>query len=111
MTFVTLFRSPCGWEGFRARGHTGYADHGEDIVCAAVSALTQTAVLGLEETLAIAAEVAIEDGQLSCFLPKFLDQEKWEHGQILLDTVFRGLKAIADEYGQFVKVEEVESCG
>jgi uncharacterized protein YsxB (DUF464 family) len=30
------------------KGHAGYAPHGHDIVCAAVSAILQTAVLGLE---------------------------------------------------------------
>lgn len=30
------------------KGHAGYAPHGQDIVCAAVSAILQTAVLGLE---------------------------------------------------------------
>ena len=42
MTTVTVFRSPDGaLSGFDCRGHADYADAGEDIVCAAVSALTQ----------------------------------------------------------------------
>lgn len=31
-----------------ADGHANYAPHGQDIVCASVSAILQTAVLGLE---------------------------------------------------------------
>ena len=31
--------------GFAAKGHSGFAPHGQDIVCAAVSVLLQTAVL------------------------------------------------------------------
>jgi uncharacterized protein YsxB (DUF464 family) len=34
------------------KGHAGYAPHGQDIVCAAVSAIVQTAVLGLESIAA-----------------------------------------------------------
>lgn len=34
------------------KGHSGYAPHGQDIVCAAVSAILQTAVLGLESIAA-----------------------------------------------------------
>jgi uncharacterized protein len=30
------------------RGHAGYAEHGKDIVCAGVSAITQAAILGLQ---------------------------------------------------------------
>lgn len=32
----------------RAEGHSGYGEHGQDIVCAAVSALTQTLALALQ---------------------------------------------------------------
>lgn len=32
----------------KVKGHAGYAPHGQDIVCAGVSAILQTAVLGLE---------------------------------------------------------------
>ncbi|AMA72768.1 ribosomal protein [Aneurinibacillus sp. XH2] len=31
-----------------AVGHANYAEHGKDIVCAAVSAIMQTALLGLQ---------------------------------------------------------------
>lgn len=34
------------------KGHAGYAPHGQDIVCAAVSAILQTAVLGIESIAA-----------------------------------------------------------
>lgn len=30
------------------KGHAGYAEHGQDIVCASVSAIIQTALLGLQ---------------------------------------------------------------
>lgn len=30
-------------------GHANYAEHGQDIVCAGVSAIIQSAILGLEE--------------------------------------------------------------
>lgn len=36
---------------FSVKGHANAGPHGEDIVCAAVSALTQTALLGLEKHL------------------------------------------------------------
>lgn len=35
----------------RVQGHSGTAPHGEDIVCAAVSALAQTALLGIGKHL------------------------------------------------------------
>ncbi len=37
--------------GCHLSGHAGYDEHGFDIVCAAVSALTATAMLGLTRLL------------------------------------------------------------
>ncbi len=37
--------------GFRIRGHAGFAEYGQDIVCAGASAIAQAAVLGLKDTL------------------------------------------------------------
>ena len=47
MTRITLFRSRSHAIGFEAEGHTGYAEEGSDIVCAAVS----TAVKFAEHTI------------------------------------------------------------
>ena len=32
----------------KAAGHANYAEHGKDVVCAAVSSIMQTALLGLQ---------------------------------------------------------------
>ncbi|MDQ2680906.1 MAG: ribosomal-processing cysteine protease Prp [Candidatus Eremiobacteraeota bacterium] len=47
-----------------ANGHAGWADSGEDIVCAAVSAILQAARLGLEEHANIPLEVDQRAGVL-----------------------------------------------
>ena len=41
MTRLTFFKDNGRYLGFRCKGHAGYADVGEDIVCAAVSAAVQ----------------------------------------------------------------------
>ena len=45
-----------------ARGHAGTAAHGEDIVCAAASAVLQAARLGLEEHLHVDVRAEQEPG-------------------------------------------------
>jgi len=37
--------------GFRVKGHAGFAEYGKDVVCAGVSAIAQTALLGLQDIL------------------------------------------------------------
>src|SRR5690606_37407275 len=54
---------------FTVRGHADYAEHGRDLVCAAVSVLTQTAVMGLSGAGAQAHpsyEIDEQTGFLSC---------------------------------------------
>ncbi|HPT82602.1 MAG TPA: ribosomal-processing cysteine protease Prp [Limnochordia bacterium] len=109
MIRVEFLKSTQGWHGFRARGHAGFADPGEDIVCAAVSALTQTAVLGLTKVVGIACQVEVEEktGTLDCLLPPGLDSGEWQQAQLVLEVLYAGLKATEREYKQFVRVKEV----
>ena len=48
MTTVVITHEGGFITGFTATGHTGYAEEGEDIVWAAVSAITQKAKTGLQ---------------------------------------------------------------
>ena len=94
---------------FEITGHAGFADRGEDIVCAAVSALGQAAILGLEEVLDLIPEVDLdEDGRLICRLPRHVPAERREAAQAILETARVGITAIANDYGDYVRVEEVK---
>jgi uncharacterized protein YsxB (DUF464 family) len=83
---------------FEADGHAGFAAEGSDIVCAGVSALTETAALGLSERLRIAAVVRRRKGFLSCRMPAGLDESTAARAQDLLETMLLGLRAIARAY-------------
>ncbi len=108
MTSVEILRDA---EGkiceFRSHGHTGYAEAGQDLVCAGVSSILQTAVLGLEEYLKLKTKVEIEKekGYLSCQLERdiFLNREI----DAILETMVLGLRAMEREYPEYLRVEEV----
>jgi uncharacterized protein len=51
------------------RGHADFADAGQDIVCAAVSAIVQAAWLGLEQVARVAPTGTSGDGTLSLRWP------------------------------------------
>jgi uncharacterized protein YsxB (DUF464 family) len=53
-----------------ALGHAGFAEHGEDIVCAAVSAILQAARLGLEAHVRIPLDVQQNSGELRITWPE-----------------------------------------
>lgn len=82
--------------GYSITGHAGYAPRGTDIVCAAVSALTQAALLGLTEHLGLDPKVETETGYLSVMLPE--GSEKDGTVQAILATLELALADIADQY-------------
>lgn len=108
MTTVTIFRQNGRIAGFSAKGHTGFAEAGEDIVCSAVSAITQTAVLGLTEVLKLSAVVSVHDAKLSCMLEKDIADIDWQKAELILETMALGLRSIADSYGDYIKIIERE---
>lgn len=92
--------------GFRSTGHAGYGDYGHDIVCAAVSAITQTTVLGLLEHVGAEAAVTQAPGRLECMLAE--DEQSAEAVQALLATMALGLREVERQYPKHVRVRDVE---
>ncbi|ACL22342.1 MULTISPECIES: ribosomal-processing cysteine protease Prp [Desulfitobacterium] len=86
---------------FELCGHAGYAEYGLDIVCAAVSALSISAVNGLEFYLPCKPEVEVDDPQgfLSCTLPE-CEPGTLDHAQWILGTMVLGVEGIQQSYGE-----------
>ena len=107
MVRVVIERGPDGSiRGFAVHGHAGHGARGTDIVCAAVSAISQTAVLGLETRLGIQSRVVAGSGSLNCRVPEGLDPAAAVRVQDVLETMCLGLRAIAAGYPQRVAVTE-----
>ena len=99
-TVTFLKRSDGALLGYRANGHSGYAEAGADIVCAAFSALTQTTLNGLKNVLK--APVMFDQDDDGAFIEAILTPEASEdqirQAQLLLVTLLEGLQAIQREY-------------
>ena len=81
------------------KGHAGYAPHGQDVVCAAVSTLVQAFCLSVDKLTPdeIKADfnpghAVIEYGNLS------------DSGKLLVDSFFVGINMIAENYPDYVRV-------
>lgn len=82
-------------------GHAGYAPYGQDIVCAAVSALVQTFIASVEElTHDEIKALRNEQGQIQTIQYRNLS----EGAQLLLDSFFVGVQMIADAYPSNLKL-------
>ncbi len=107
MTMVAFFRAPDGGlVGFEASGHSGFARAGEDIVCAAVSALTEATLNGLQSV--VKAPVTFERDEKRALLTACLTpdcpEETLERAQILLQTLQEAVQAISREYPRNVRI-------
>lgn len=78
-----------------AKGHAGYAGHGQDVVCAAVSALTQTAAAAAKRQ---GGEAKVADGyiEIHCDMAPF---------RLVLEAITEGLRMIARQYPLHVRVK------
>ncbi|MEQ8176635.1 MAG: ribosomal-processing cysteine protease Prp [Syntrophomonadaceae bacterium] len=90
---------------FFVEGHAGYAQKGSDIYCAGVSAVAQTALLGLLKQLEQAPHYQVEQGCLQCQLPERLSSRDRERAQTILTTMVVGLQAMEEVYGEYLKIE------
>ena len=106
MTTITVYcRSNGDVTGFRAEGHTGFGNgRGGDIVCSAVSVLTQTAVNALEAVAGVPTAPVVCDGLLEIILAGGLSAKQAGDCQIILRTVVQGLNDVAQSYPGKVRV-------
>lgn len=86
----------------RVTGHALAALHGQDIICAGVSALTQSAVLGLQDHLERKLSLHVASGELDCALdgaPDSLSEAIWQ-------TMLLGLNEIVKINPKRVRIKE-----
>jgi uncharacterized protein YsxB (DUF464 family) len=103
MIKVAIFRNTDG-EIYRysVTGHANTAAYGQDIVCAGVSTLTQTAVLGLEQQLGRQFHLIVKSGKIDVELQNTPD----ELTAAILETMLIGLNEIAKINPDSVQVLE-----
>jgi uncharacterized protein YsxB (DUF464 family) len=89
--------------GVSARGHADFADHGEDIVCAAVSAILQAARLGLEAHIGPKLEAQMRSGALKLRWPAAL--RDLESVRAIVTTAELAIERIALRYPAHVRLQ------
>ncbi len=112
MIKVQLVKSGTAIEGFQISGHAGYAEHGQDIICAAASFLAITVVNSLEVQLGCEGIVkGGEDGYLSYRLPDGLNQEQQKTAQVILKTLETGFQNLKEEYPKYISIQNLRIKG
>ena len=93
--------------GFSVSGHSGYEEKGQDIVCAAISAVVGMAEATINDVCGAKAKVRVkeEDARISLTLPTSCDEE--ETVQAVLSGMMLTLISMRDDYPDYIEVLEV----
>jgi uncharacterized protein YsxB (DUF464 family) len=83
----------------KIEGHAGYAPPGRDIVCAAISTLTQVFVASIDGLTTDKIKAVISPGNAVIEYGNLTEQ-----GKLLLDSFFVGIRMIADSYPNYVQL-------
>ena len=107
MTNITVYCKDKTYIGFRMSGHSGYADAGEDIVCAGISALAINFINSVEQ---------LTDEKYSMFeheedgiIDYMLEGEPLSReAEILIKSLVLGLVELEKEYKDFISLDYKE---
>ncbi|MCD8145563.1 MAG: ribosomal-processing cysteine protease Prp [Oscillospiraceae bacterium] len=109
MTTVTFHLEGNRIVSFESQGHSGYAEAGADIVCAAVSSTVSLVECAINDVLGLEAAVKVnpKNAKISLKLPGKLPEQADATCQALLTALMLYLSQLHDEYPENITVLEV----
>ena len=112
MTKIVFYRSAGVFYGFEENGHSGYGEAGDDILCAALSAMTMLIINTVEVAYASDIDYSIDEGatrvvvRAKSALPEYEEDERKRYAiSGLFMSYFYQLNDMIEEYYDFLSVE------
>lgn len=107
MTRCEFFREDERITGFSVSGHSGYAEAGQDIICAAISAVVAMTEATVNDVCGAKAKVRVKeaDARVTLTLPASCDEE--DTVQAVLAGLLVYLIDLRDQYPDYIEVLEV----
>ena len=107
MTRIDFLNQDGRITGFCCKGHSGYAEAGADIVCAAVSAAVKFAEHTIVDVLGEHAKTRVDEkaAQITLTLPATCEDE--EAVQAVLTGMMLTLCDLRDQFPDYIEVMEV----
>ena len=99
MTKVTFYFDENVPYGFLISGHSGFAENGEDIVCASISSVSFMVANTITEILKVNAKIDVNDGRMKLIVNK---EQRHITKDILLGLKLH-LEGLAEQYPEFLK--------
>ena len=110
MTTITFRSEGSRITGFDSQGHSGYAEEGSDIVCAAITSAIRLVDATINDVLGLAASVKVRENEalVSLRLPGSLGQTAESTCQALLTGLMLYFTELHDAYPENIEVLEEE---
>ena len=112
MTKIVFFRSGGTYYGFEEQGHAGYGEAGDDVVCAAISAMTMLVINTIEVAYASDVDYSIDEGathimvRSKAALPEFEEDERKRYAiSGLFLSYFYQLNDMVEDYYDYLSVD------
>lgn len=107
MTTVKIKKQNYDIIGVECSDHTGFAESGKDIVCAWISCITQTAVLGVQELTNVKNKLKIDEKKayLKFELIDIEHTQSFHDAQIIFQTMLKALENMQKQYPKYIKLE------
>ena len=115
MTRIVFFRRDGAFYGFEEKGHTGYDETGNDILCSALSAMTMLIINTIE--ISYSGDVIYDIDETTtnisvkamCALAEFESDERKRYA---VEGLFKGyyyqLNDLLEEYYEFLDVDIID---
>ncbi len=101
MIKAVFYRRNKSVAGFEISGHSGYAEVGEDIICASVSSAVYMTANTVTEVIGDKADITESDGYMKLML-----KEASEKSEALLEGLFLHVKNLSKDYGKYISCKQ-----
>ena len=115
MIHISFFKRGGVYYGFRESGHADYAESGQDVVCAAVSAMTMLVINTVEVAYASNVDYTVDDETtdvrviaLDALPETGAEPEKRYAIAGLMYSYYLQLMDLLEDYYEYLDVQEVE---
>ena len=115
MTKIIFYKTDGVFYGFEEQGHTGFGESGNDILCAALSAMTMLIINTLEISYAADVDYHIDEGatnikvRCAAALPRYeANGQKNFAVSGLFQGYFYQLNDLTEEYYDYLEVDVVD---
>ncbi|MBE6685141.1 MAG: ribosomal-processing cysteine protease Prp [Clostridia bacterium] len=115
MTKLVFFRTGGVFYGFEEQGHTGYGEEGDDVLCAALSAMTMLIINTVEVAYASSIDFTIDEETTNikvrskAALPEYEEDElkRYAVSGIFL-AYYKQIEDMLEEYYDYLDVSVVD---